>query len=344
MKLYIVVPVVVLVIVGLMIAIGMRPVSSDKTPVRVVVMKGSTARGVSRTLGGSGLIRSPFVFVLACRMSGASATLKPGVYELKRSMGVSEMIDRLVSGRTLENWVTMPEGFTARQMSDALKDRQLISDDAFLRLVIEHGNEFSDYAFVYGNDLEGYLFPDTYLVAKGADSGVIVREMLDAFEKKVVDPNRGEIENVIRKRFGLGKESFAEGLYKLITVASMIEREAKIPSDRPLVSAVFWNRLANGMRLEVCATVSYSPGVSADNKSKVYYTDLRKDSPYNTYMRAGLPAGPICNPGLESIKAAMRPASVDYLFYVARRDGGHKFSRTFKEHVAAKNAIRNGRM
>ncbi|MHB9037583.1 MAG: endolytic transglycosylase MltG [Armatimonadota bacterium] len=343
-KPYIIVLAIVLAIAGLALAIGLRPTSSDAAPVRVVVIKGSTAREISETLSEKGLLRSPFVFVLACRVTGASAKLKPGVYELRRSMSVPEMIDRLVSGKTLESWVTMPEGFTARQIADVLEHRQLTSREAFLRLVITQGYEFPDYSFVYGHNLEGYLFPDTYLVARGTDAPGIVRKMLDTFEHKVVNPNRPEIEDVVLKRFGLGRESFPEGLYKLLIVASMVEREAKAPVDRPLIAAVMWNRLAKGMRLEVDATVTYSPGESTDNKDKVYLRDLRADSPYNTYTRSGLPAAPICNPGLESIKAAMRPACVDYLFYVARKDGSHKFSRTFEEHIAAKNAIKNGRM
>jgi UPF0755 protein len=124
----------------------------------------------------------------------------------------------------------------------------------------------------------------------------------------------------------------------------MVEREAKVPKDRPLISAVLWNRLAKGMRLEVDATVTYSPGESTNNKDKVYLKDLHTDSPYNTYTRDGLPVAPICNPGIKAFVAAMRPASVDHLFYVAQPDGSHKFSRTFDEHIAAKNAIRKGRM
>lgn len=341
-KSYIYILLAVLVIAGLWLVICLRPVSSDTTSVRVVVAKGSTARDISNTLGAQKLIRSPFVFVLACRANGATDKLKPGVYELKKSMSVAEIIDSLVSGKTLESWVTIPEGFTARQMFDLLHSKQLVAGNAFLSLVLSQGYEFPEYSFLYGHNLEGYLFPDTYLIARGTDAQGIVRKMLDTFQKKVIDSNKSDIEQVIRSRFGLGPDKFDKGLYKLLIVASMIEREAKIPKDRPLISAVIWNRLAKGMRLEVDATVSYSPGESTNNEHTIYASDLRRDTPYNTYTRAGLPAGPICSPGVESIKAAMHPANVDYLFYVARPDGSHKFSRTFQEHVAAKNAIAGG--
>lgn len=341
-KPYLFVLITALVITGLWLFACLRPISSDTTPVRVVVAKGYTARDIGESLDEQGLIRSPFVFVLACKAGGATEKLKPGVYELKRTMNMPEMIDHLVSGKTLESWVTMPEGFTARQMADLLQSKCLVGGDAFLRLVLTQGYEFPEYSFVYGHNLEGYLFPDTYLVARGTDVQGITRKMLEAFDRKVIEPNRGDIERVIQEKFGLGRQSFAEGLNKLLIVASMIEREAKVAGDRPLISAVLWNRLAKGMRLEVDATVTYSPGESTDNKDIVYYGDLHRDSPYNTYTRTGLPAGPICNPGLASIKAAMHPASVDYLFYVARPDGSHRFSRTFQEHIAAKNALKNG--
>jgi len=127
-------------------------------------------------------------------------------------------------------------------------------------------------------------------------------------------------------------------------VASLIEREARVPQDRGQISAVIWNRLAKGMRLEIDATVTYSPGESTENKKDLLYSDLRTSSLYNTYTHNGLPPAPICNPGIASIKAALKPANVDYLFYVAKKDGSHKFNRTFEEHVKAKNAIKNGGM
>ncbi|MCE5322481.1 endolytic transglycosylase MltG [bacterium] len=341
-KPYVIVLAAVLVITGLWLFICLRPISGDASSVRVVVLKGYTARDIGKSLDEQGLIRSPFVFVLACKAGGATEKLKPGVYELSRAMSMPQMIDHLVNGRTLESWVTIPEGFTTRQIADLLQSKQLTAGDAFLGLAFTAGSEFPEYSFIYGSSLEGYLFPDTYLIARGTDAQGIARKMLDAFGRKVIEPNRAEIEQTISDRFGLGKQSFAKGLNKLLILASMIEREAKVPGDRPLISAVLWNRLSKGMRLEVDATVTYMPGESTDNKDKIYYGDLHKDSPYNTYTHAGLPAGPICNPGLASIKAAMHPADVDYLYYVARPDGSHHFSRTFQEHIAAKNSIKNG--
>jgi len=166
--------------------------------------------------------------------------------------------------------------------------------------------------------------------------------MLDTFSQKVLDPNRAEIKRVIAARFGLGEDGFALGLHKVLTVASLIEREAKVRSDRPKIAAVIWNRLAEGMKLDINATVSYSLGESRANKKQLTHADLTNDSPYNTYVHAGLPPAPICNPGLASIRAALDPATSDALYYVAKPDGSHVFSRTLEEHDAARKAIREG--
>ena len=223
-----------------------------------------------------------------------------------------------------------------RQVADELASKQLADADTFTRLAMGEGYDFTEYRFINGENLEGYLFPDTYLVGREMDPEAIIKKMLDTFGKKVAGPLRPRIVAVNKARFGLGEASFAEGLNRILPMASLVEREAKIAKDRPLIAAVLWNRLSKKMRLEVCATVSYRPGESTNNKSKVYLTDLRVDSPYNTYVHAGLPPAPICNPGLASIKAALYPANSDYLFYVARPDGSHVFSRTFQEHLAAK--------
>ncbi len=324
------------------LVLGSRPVSSDRTSFRVLVTGGASAKEIARLLSDRGLIRSPSVFVFTCRMSGFSGKLKPGVYEFSRSMSVPAIVRTLVRGESLESWITIPEGYTARQIADVLQQRQLVDPEAFLRIALTQGYEFPGYPFIYGDNLEGYLFPDTYLIARDARAQGIIEKMLEAFDRKVVGPCREGIERAIELRFGLGAGEFAKGLHKILIVASLVEREAKIAKDRSLIAAVIYNRLRKGMRLEVDATVSYIPGDSRGNKSEIWYEDLRSDSPYNTYRHAGLPPGPICNPGLAAIRAALEPASVDYLYYVAKPDGSHVFSRTLEEHDRAKNRIRSG--
>ena len=341
-KAYIALLLAALVVVTWTLVLGSRPVSSDRTPVRVLIVQGASARNITDTLYEQGLIRSPFVFKVTCMMSGSSERLKPGVYEFSRAMDTPEIIRSLVEGNTLESWVTIPEGKTLREIADILAAKQLADPDVFLMLTTSQGDVFPGCPFIYTDNLEGYLFPDTYLIQRGESADAIVRMMLDTFSRKVIEPNRAEIEQVIGQRFGLGEDGFAIGLHKLLTVASLIEREAKMAADRPKISAVIWNRLARGMKLEVDATVSYRLGQSRANKSNLSYADLAGDSPYNTYTRAGLPPAPICNPGLASVVAALEPAAIDSLYYVARPDGSHVFSRTLAEHSAAKKAIKNG--
>jgi UPF0755 protein len=168
------------------------------------------------------------------------------------------------------------------------------------------------------SSVEGFLFPDTYVVAKGLSAEQIVSIMIDRFFE--------ELRN-------LDFEGYSdEKLGQVVIIASLVEREAKIDSERPLIAAVFYNRLAKGKRLESCATVQYILGKT---KERLLFSDLQVDSPYNTYLHSGLPPGPISNPGAKSIQAALFPADVDYLFFVSKRDGSHYFSTTYREHLEA---------
>ena len=341
-KVYIGVLLAALVVVALVLMLGSGPVSGDKTPVRVTIAQGASARGISHTLSESKLIRSPFVFLLTCMMSGSSQNLKPGVYELNQTMSAPAIIKRLVAGETIESWVTIPEGKTLREIADILEAKHLVDSATFLALVTSEGDLFSDYDFTYGENLEGYLFPDTYLIERGTSPERVIEMMLGNFGTKVLSQKKSEIARFAASK--LGTSGFNTGLHKVLILASLVEREARIPADRPKIAAVVLNRLANGMRLEIDATVTYELGKSRANKARVYYSDLRKDTPYNTYVHAGLPPAPICNPGLASIKAALEPAAIDALYYVAKPDGSHVFTKTLQEHNLAKQAIQGGRL
>lgn len=320
------------------LVIGSRPVSNESRLVSITVDRGASARQVAAVLKKANLIRSATVFVLTCRLTGEGSKLKPGVYDVSRSMSVQQVIHHLVSGETIETRLTIPEGYTIRQIADELQARQFATSESFVRLTLTQGFKFPNSAFLFGHNLEGYLFPDTYLFQRGADINTIVETMLSNFQRKVVTPYKEDIERVGKERFGLGPDKFNESLYKVLIMASLVEREAQLAKDRPIIAAVLWNRLDKRIRLEICATVSYVPGESRENKGKVYIVDTKKDGPYNTYRNYGLTPTPICNPGIASLKAVLEPAKVDYLYYVAKGDGGHVFSRTYKEHLAAKNA------
>jgi UPF0755 protein len=300
------------------------PVGGSKT-VMVVIPRGASAARIGRILAEQGVIRSPLGFRMQVRITGRASKLKPGAYQLNSDMTPLKIIAIISSGETTARWVTIPEGFTVRQIAKRLASQGLADEDRFLDLALNGGSGFRTSFRHPGGSLEGYLFPDTYLVPPGGSEENIVAEMLGGFDKKVA---RGLASDIAGSDLGL---------QQIVTLASLIEREARIPKDRSFVAAVLRNRLRKGMRLQCDATVLYSLG---EHKDRVLYRDLEVDSPYNTYRRAGLPPGPIANPGLDCIEAALHPANVGYLYYVARPDGSHIFSRTFAEHQRAKRIAR----
>lgn len=327
----------ILVVAGLMIVHSMiAPVGGDKTPVVVVIRKGQTAVPIGRTLAEKGLVRSASGFALIARLSGQASEIKPGAYKFNRTMTGGEMLDKMVKGEVAARWITIPEGYTLIQVADRLAEKGLVDRDEFLRVATSDGAGFSKLVKIPSSSLEGYLFPDTYLVMLDSGPKDIASQMLETFDERVKKPLNKDLTSFAAANTHGDK---SDAMYRVLTVASMIEREAKVPEDRPLVSAVIWNRLRRGMKLEIDATVQYALG---EHRSRLFYNDLKVESPYNTYRYPGLPPGPISNPGLASIQAAMHPAEVDYLYYVAKPDGSHVFSRTLDEHNAAKRRIRSG--
>lgn len=296
--------------------------------VRVMIPNGSSASEIAGILAGKGVVRSAFGFELLARLTGKSSSLKPGAYALDPALGPRAALEKIASGDVSARWITIPEGFTIRQIGKRLEAERIGRADRFDELALR-GGEFFDTSFPHpGHSLEGYLFPDTYLIPIGTSEEVIIKMMLDAFGSKIAGPLAGDL-----ARSGMS-------LRQCMTLASLIEREARIPKDRPLISAVIHNRLKKDMLLEVDATVLYALGY---HKERILYEDLQVDSPYNTYRNPGLPPGPIANPGLDAVKAALHPAHRDYLYYVARQDGSHIFSRTFEEHQQAVNRARRER-
>jgi UPF0755 protein len=228
---------------------------------------------------------------------------------------------KMALGETAQGVVTVPEGYTVRQIARRLAEHHLVDEAQFLALAQTGGRSFHLRGWTPPDDnLEGYLFPDTYTVPKGASARDVLQIMLENFARRVVVP------------YGAAADRFPGGLPAAVTLASLVEREAEVDADRPLIAAVYRNRLKAGMRLQCDATVQYA---LPEHKARLFYADLRVDSPYNTYQHAGLPPTPIANPGLPSIEAALHPARVDYLYYVAGPGGRHIFSRTLAGHNQA---------
>jgi UPF0755 protein len=304
-----------------------RPPSTSGQTVQVEIPRHATVRAIAERLESDGLIRHRYAFMLMARLMGESNQMKAGEYELQPRMTLLEIIDKLARGDAIAVWFTVPEGYTVAQIADTLAQLGMADRHRFLRLAELEAPRFDAGIKLPRRSMEGYLFPDSYKFKKGVTEKRILMGMLQNFHEKVVD--------------GLSDDVHASPLPldKVVTVASLIEREARVPEDRPLIAAVIYNRLHRHMPLQIDASVLYALG---HHKQKVMLADLKVDSPYNTYRHPGLPPGPICSPGLDSIKAALRPAPTDYLYYVARADGHHIFSTTLAEHNIAVKRARSG--
>ena len=266
------------------------------------------------------LIQNPGLFHLQARLRGGAKSIQAGVYEFKASMSPREIYRHLSEGRVARRTFTIPEGYNVREIARTIQRAELAREKEILRLSREPS--FLREMNISAPTIEGYLFPDTYHFPVGASS------------KKIL----GFMVRTMRRKFSpaLREQAKAMGftIHQTLTLASIIEKETSLSSERPLVAAVFINRLKRRMRLQSDPTVIYGlPHFDGNITRK----DLRYDSPYNTYLHRGLPPGPIASPGLESIKSTLNPAKVKYLYFVATKDGGHRFSRTYREHRRAVN-------
>jgi UPF0755 protein len=296
------------------------------------IKSGEGAKLVAEKLRANGLISSPFFFQLYVWQTENGAKIQAGKYELSPAMSIIEMVEKFVVGAVLssEHSIKMLEGWTIDDMDEYLTETGVAEPGEFARLakvpVRDWSFSFAKPDFLAGEDktdLEGYLFPDTYRIFKESTTEDIIKKMLDNFEQKLDQSLRAEI---IRQN---------KSLHDIITMASIIEKEVNNEKDAALVAGILYKRLAIGMRLEVDSSVNYATGKS---EASATYEDLQIDSPYNTYRNDGLPPGPIANPGLWAIKAAVYPEESPYLFYLNRQDTGETiFSKDFAEHVRNKN-------
>ena len=304
-----------------------RPASDDPTPVVFTVEPGETAGDIALRLKRLGLITDAELFRQLAHYEKADSKLEAGRYELRANMTMEEIIETLQHGRLEEIAVTVPEGWRAEQIAEMLAQEVGVDDDEFLTLV--QGRHF-DYEFLQDRPpeatLEGFLFPDTYLLPVHPTALDIIERMLANFDQ----------------RFTAEMRQMAEeqemSVYQVVTLASIVEREAVVAEERPVIAGVFLNRLEEGMNLDSCPTVQYALGYQEDTgqwwKTPLTLGELdRVNSPYNTYLHRGLPPGPICNPGLASIQAVLEPVETDYLYFLAKGDGSHAFAKTFEEHL-----------
>lgn len=295
-------------------------------PVRVTVAEGEGFGAVLAALEEHGLVKRAWTFKFFARVLRDDRNVKRGTYEFRPGTPPVEILRALVRGDVLSVRVTIPEGFTSWQIAGAFDSAGV---DSLAMIAAARDPELIAALRVPVETLEGYLFPDTYHVPYGSSAGEVVGQMLHRLS--------GEWTPAHERRAGeLGMTR-----HEVLTLASIVEAEARIAEERPRVAAVYHNRLARGMRLEADPTVAYAMG---GFRGRLYYKDLRIESPYNTYLHAGLPPGPICSPGGASIRAALHPDAAERaLYFVARGDGRHVFSESLREHNAAVQAARRER-
>ena len=297
--------------------------SSRGGSVRVTIPAGSSFNSAIDSLAHAGVISAPRIFRLYASARGRDRDLKAGTYVFRDGSSWNAVLDALTRGKGLVHTVTIPEGFAlgaiapllGRALSVPPESIVVAASDSALRRRLD----------VPTPTLEGYLFPDTYTFAEGTTPQEAVRMLVSTFEK------------VWKPEWDERLQALAMSRHDIITLASIIEKEARLAEERPVISAVYHNRLKIGMLLQADPTVQYALGKHVD---RVLFKDLEVDSRYNTYKHPGLPPGPIASPGAASIEAALFPASVPYLYFVAHPDGHHEFRQTFSEHTEARQQIR----
>lgn len=286
--------------------------------ITVVVPAGAPFGSVAAQLEQSGIVSSAAGFKTLARLRGVTAKIQAGEYLFLKPTAPGQVLDRLVAGDIIRLHLTVPEGFSLREIADSLATAEFADAAAFLSLAADP--KFIRSLGIDADSLEGYLFPETYAFGSRTASRELLRAMVAEFKKRTPADLLQQA-----KKHGLNR-------HQLVTLASIIQKEAGSNQEMPLISAVFHNRLKKGMPLQADPTVIYGIEEFDGNLTRRH---LLEPTPYNTYRMAGLPPGPITNPGSDALQAAADPAPVDYLYFVARGDGSHQFSGTLAEHNAA---------
>ncbi len=305
----------------LVIAFGARSIDQEWQPKIITVKRGASAGQIANILHRGGIIEHPLMFKYLALLGGLNRKLKAGRYRFDYPLSVWEALDKIHSGAVVYHKVTIPEGLTMIQIAGILANEAGADSQTLIKA-------FRDTALMnsYGikaASLEGYLFPETYDFEWGSSAEIIVQRLVESFFRNI--PSEWNIEITRRKL----------SLHQIVMMASLIEREAVLDVERPVVASVFYNRLKARRPLESCASVEYI--LPRHKNRRLTYNDLEIDSPYNTYRHPGLPPGPICNPGKKSIEAAIYPAQTKYLYFVSKGDGSHIFTKTLEEHNRAKD-------
>ena len=324
MRLRFVAPILVLVAAGGLYYLLTRPFSGFQGETFVEIPKGASTRAIARTLASAGAIGQPWEFLLA-RAFRPSMKLQAGEYRFSAPASTLEVYSRIARGDVFYHELAIPEGWNMFDDAAAVESLGLMPAGEFLAAARDP-SLIRDLAPA-ASTLEGYLFPDTYRVTRHTSARELCRMFTQRFRTE-----------------WKGLNSTAN-VHQTVTLASLIEKEAAVPSDRPLIASVFANRLKLGMKLDCDPTTVYAAVLEGRYRGTIHQSDLASVNSYNTYQHAGLPPGPIANPGIASLRAALNPADTDYLYFVARPDGSgrHQFSKDIAAHQLAATRYRRGR-
>jgi UPF0755 protein len=291
--------------------------SRDATQ-RILIPKGSTMRAAADSLAASGVIGTARLFRWYVSAVGGSTSIQPGSYRLPKHASYASVLEALVKGRGIVHVVAIPEGFDSRDITRVVAKALKVPEDSVRAAMMD--SAWRERLDVPAPSLEGYLFPATYTFLDGTSARSAVEEMLKRFEI------------AWKPAWNARLDSMGITRHDAMTMASIVEKEARVPEERAIIAAVYWNRIRKGMRLQADPTVQYA---LPNHVERVMFKDLDIESRYNTYKYGGLPPGPIASPGEASIVAALNPASVPYLYFVAHPDGHHEFRTSYNEHLRA---------
>ncbi len=321
----------ILLLLGAFLFIVLGGGASENTqekglPVYVKVRSGMSAKEIGEELQRRGIVDSKYKFWLMAKLKDYESRFMAGNYAFRRGMDTQEVLEKLVRGEAEEYELVIPEGFTVKDIAERLGEEGIADSGEFLKLA----EKFAPYSYMRASDdvkyrAEGFLFPATYKIQPDATAEEILEMMAGTFDQRLTPS--------MRRRAREMKLS----IYELVTLASLVEKEARYDEDRPIIAQVFLKRLKLDMPLQSDATLQYLMDAP---KEDVSISDTKVESPYNTYQNRGLPPGPVANPGLESIQAVLQPADTDYLYFVADREGHNYYTDNYDDHLTVVDRVR----
>lgn len=298
--------------------------SSNSDPITFEIKSGSGTSSIASQLEDKGIIKSATAFKIKTKMDGNDGKYKAAVYTFSPVMTVDEIVSLLLEGKSQTSKMTLQEGLDIKRVVEKLTADGLINPEEFMQEL-----EFGEFGYEFVNELpsgvnrfEGYLYPETYFIPVGATSHDIINILLGQFEKMYTDDIKAKA------------DSMGITMQEVVTMASILEREAVVGEEMPTIASVFYNRMEIGMPLQTDATIQYALG---EQKKRLSYDDLKIDSPYNTYTNKGLPPGPIASVSKAALEAAVNPADTEYIFFVAKGDGSHVFSVDYDQFLKDKD-------